>query len=564
MGGNFLDFMTEVEKFDINILLLLGLALFGGTVGGQLFKKIKIPQVVGYIFVGIILGQSGINLLDKTIIATFKPFNYFALGIIGFMIGGELKQEVIAKFGKQFIVILLLEGLVAYFSVVILTYIAGMLIFDNTTVALPLALLLGSIASATAPAATTDVLWEYKTKGPLTTILTGIVAMDDALALTLFAISASFANSLLGHKGDLFMLFFKPVYEIGGAVILGVLAGYFLRREIKRFKSEDKILTFSIGVILLMLGIASSLLVDVLLTAMVIGTILVNYKTKRSNEIFKLVEKFTPPIYILFFVLFGAGLNVEKMDKFVIIIAGVYLIGRTLGKMFGAYLGGRLSKAPETVTKYLPFCLFSQAGVAIGLSLVAGQSFHSDIGNTIVIVITLTTFLVQLFGPISTKWAVTKAGEVGLNITEDDIIKDFKVKDVMDKKVPRIFQDMSLREFMRIFIDNDYLEYPVVDGNNKLTGIIKIENIKNSFVTPELEDIILAFDLMEKVRVKAYPEEDLKEVKELFNLYNINIIPVVDKNMNLLGVLGLRNLNKTISIKVVELQNKVNSLMNYN
>jgi len=561
--GNFLDFMTEVEKFDINILLLLGLALFGGTIGGQLFKKIKVPQVVGYIFVGIILGQSGINLLDETIIATFKPFNYFALGIIGFMIGGELKREVIAKFGKQFIVILFFEGLVAYFAVVILTYIVGIIIYDNTTVVLPLALLLGSIASATAPAATTDVLWEYKTKGPLTTILTGIVAMDDALALTLFAISASIANSLLGHKGDMFMLFFKPVYEIGGAIFLGVLAGYFLRREIKRFRSEDKILTFSIGVILLMLGIASSLLVDVLLTAMVIGAILVNYQTKRSSEIFKLIEKFTPPIYILFFVLFGAGLNVKKLDKYVVIIAVVYLVGRTLGKMVGAYFGGRISKAPKTVAKYLPFCLFSQAGVAIGLSLVAGQSFHSDIGNSIVIVITLTTFIVQLFGPVSTKWAVTKAGEVGLNITEDDIIKNFTVGDIMDKKVPYIFQDMPLKEFMKVFIENDYLQYPVVNRDNGLVGIIRIEDIKNSFVTPELEDIILAFDLMEKVRIKAFPDEELKEVRELFNLYNINIIPVVDKNMKLLGVLSQRNLNKTISIKVVELQNKVNSLMNF-
>ena len=558
-----MSFLTEVEKFDINILLLLGLALFGGTIGGQLFKKLRIPQVVGYIFVGIILGVSGINLLDRTILHTFKPFNYFALGIIGFMIGGELKKEVIVKFGKQFITILLLEGLFAYFFVAVLIYIVGMMIYGNSTVVVPIALLLGSIASATAPAATTDVLWEYKTKGPLTSILTGIVAMDDALALTLFAISASIAGSILGHKGNTFMLFFKPVYEILGAVVLGVLAGYFLRHEIKRFKSEDKILTFSIGVILLMLGIASSLMVDVLLTAMVIGIILVNYKTKMSREIFKLIEKFTPPIYILFFVLFGAGLNVKNLDISVVIIATVYLVGRTLGKMLGANLGGRLSHAPPTVTKYLPFCLFSQAGVAIGLSLVAGQSFHSDIGNTIVVVITLTTFLVQLFGPISTKWAVTKAGEVGLNVTEDDIVKDLKVRDVMDENVPFIYQNMTLKEFMKVFIENDYLHYPVVDNEKRLVGIITIDNIKNSFVTPDLEDFILAYDLMERARVVANPDDDLKEVKEYFNMFNINIVPVVDKEKKLIGVLSQRNLSRLISIKVVELQNKVNTVMSF-
>ena len=186
MAAFFTHLFDNISIFHLNILLLLGLALFGGTVGGRIFQKFRIPQVVGYIIIGILIGQSGIKMVDESIIEALRPFNYFALGLIGFMVGGELKKEIFAKYGKDFLYILLCEGLAPFLLVSISVGILGTVMFGSGPFVWALALLLGAIASATDPATTTSVLKEYKTRGPLTTTILGIVALDDGLALFLF------------------------------------------------------------------------------------------------------------------------------------------------------------------------------------------------------------------------------------------------------------------------------------------------------------------------------------------------------------------------------------------
>ncbi|HSV43945.1 MAG TPA: cation:proton antiporter, partial [Candidatus Bathyarchaeia archaeon] len=182
--------IANISHFHLNMLLILGLALFGGTVGGRLFQKLKIPQVVGYILIGFFLGPNTIGLINAPMLQTLLPFSYFALGLIGFMIGGELNRETFQKYGMQFMVILLFEGILAFIVVTALIGTIGSLFFPDTKMVWSLAVLLGAISSATAPAATTDVLWEYKAKGPLTTAVFGIVALDDVLAIMLFAIAS--------------------------------------------------------------------------------------------------------------------------------------------------------------------------------------------------------------------------------------------------------------------------------------------------------------------------------------------------------------------------------------
>ncbi|UCC95902.1 MAG: cation:proton antiporter, partial [Candidatus Omnitrophota bacterium] len=177
MFEQFSHLLTEISLLHLNFLFLLGLALFGGTIGGRLFQKMRIPQVVGYIAIGIVIGESGLKLIGHDIIQTLQPFNYFALGLIGFMIGGELKKEIIVKYGKQFINILLSEGLAAFLAVSFFVGIVGTFLFGDWRFSWALGLLLGAIASATAPAATTQVLREYKTRGPLTRTVLGIVAL---------------------------------------------------------------------------------------------------------------------------------------------------------------------------------------------------------------------------------------------------------------------------------------------------------------------------------------------------------------------------------------------------
>ncbi|MFC1508198.1 cation:proton antiporter [Candidatus Omnitrophota bacterium] len=553
--------LDKIQTPHLNVLFLLGLALFGGTIGGRLFQKCRIPQVVGYIVIGIIIGESGLKLVDHSIIQALHPLSYFALGLIGFMIGGELKKDVIVKYGKQFMNILLFEGIVAFLIVTLSIGITGTILFGDWKFFWAIGLLLGAIASATAPAATTEVLREYKTRGPLTRTVLGIVALDDGLALFLFAIAASIAGNLTGngHSG-LMKVFIYPLYEIFGSIVIGILGGVVLSKLLKKYSEEARLLAFSIGVVLLISGLAIAVNLDMLLAAMTLGVIVTNFTPRKSKDIFKLVEGFTPPIYVLFFVLVGARLNVSHLTFPIILLGCVYLIGRTLGKAMGANIGARISKAPRSVQKYLPLCLFSQAGVAIGLSILASHYFPGKIGNAIVVIITGTAFILEIIGPAFVKIAVTKAGEVGLNITEEDIIKNNKAADLMDKNPPLVYENMQLADILKIFSESDNLYYPLVDKDKKLQGIITVEGIKQTFLETDIGGLILAHDLMQPVIAKISKETQLFEVYEMFNKYNLDCLPVVDRENKIEGFIERKTLSKFISTKIIQLQEQADSL----
>ena len=560
----FSHLLERISFLHLNTLLLLGLALFGGTVGGRLFQKLKIPQVVGYIIIGIVIGRSGLKIVDAEIIQSLKPFNYFALGLIGFMVGGELKREVLAKYGKQFLYILLCEGITPFILVTISVGLIGSAILGPSPFVWALALLLGAIASATDPATTTSVLKEYKTKGPLTSTILGIVALDDGLALLLFTIASSIATVLIGHGGQTALrAIIHPFYEIGGAIGIGALAGFLLSIILKKYSEKERLLAFSIGTVLLITGLSLAMNVSMLLALMTLGIFVANFTGNKGKEIFSLVEGFTPPIYVLFFVLVGAKLEFSHMTMSILSLVCAYLVFGMLGKMIGAIIGAKLSKAPKTVAKFLPFSLFSQAGVAIGLSILAAQHFNGDsggIGSTIVIIITATTFITQLIGPAFTKFAVTKAEEVGLNITEEDIIKKNRAEDVMDKSPSVIYENLQLADILKIFSENDSLYYPVINKERKLRGIITVEGIKQTFMEMDASGLILAHDLMEPVTAEINRDVQVSEVKEIINRYDIEYLPVVSDDSTLEGFIERKKLNKFISTKVIELQEKVDSL----
>ncbi|MFH1353113.1 MAG: cation:proton antiporter [bacterium] len=546
--------------FQLNILFLMGLALFGGTIGGKFFQKIRIPQVVGYIVIGILIGHTGLRIIDMHTVDMMQPFNYFALGIIGFMIGGELKKSVLAKYGKQFVYILFSEGLITFFVVALLIFVIGGLFLETKT-AVSLALLLGAIAAATAPAATTDVLWEYKTRGPLTSTVLGIIAMDDGLSLLLFAVASSIAMSLTGFDtGGWLPAIFYPVYEVLGSLAVGVLAGLILSKLLRKYTEEERILVFSIGMVLLVLGIAQILKVDILLAAMAMGIMLVNYSPRKSELVFTIVNKFVPPIYVLFFVMFGAKLDVGRLSLPTGILALLFLAGRSGGKMLGASFGTKIARSSEKVHKFLPFCLFSQAGVAIGLSIIAGHRFPGEIGDAIVIIITATTFVVQMLGPSFVKYAVTKAGEVGLNITEDDLTRQTKVSDLMDKEVPLISPKTPVAGVLKIFSEHTNLYYPVADDDKKLIGVVTIETIKDTFMASELSGFLLAYDLMSPPVAVISPDASLFKAKEILSRYNLECLPVVDSNERVIGTIENRAMRKLLSRKLLEIQKQADSL----
>jgi len=288
--------------------------------------------------------------------------------------------------------------------------------------------------------------------------------------------------------------------------------------------------------------------------------VLVNSAPQKTKEAFSMVGGFASPIYVLFFVLIGAKLQLGNMALSILFLVVIYLLCGLTGKMIGSYVGARLSKAPITVVKYLPFSLFSQAGVAIGLSILVAQYFPGNIANILVIVIATTTFATQILGPSFTEFALKKAGEVGLNITEEDIIQKTKAKEAMDKNPPLIYDNMRLEDILKIFSESDNLYYPVVDKNKKLCGIITIEGIKNTFLERDIGDLVLACDLMEPVATTAFAQTFLSEVKEILDKHNIEYLPIVNKDNKIEGFIESKSLNKWISTKIIELQKQINTL----
>ncbi|MFH1753988.1 MAG: CBS domain-containing protein, partial [Candidatus Omnitrophota bacterium] len=269
---------------------------------------------------------------------------------------------------------------------------------------------------------------------------------------------------------------------------------------------------------------------------------------------------FTPPIYVLFFVLVGARLELKHITFPIFILVVSYLIFGLSGKIIGAYIGARLSKAPATVCKYLPFGLFSQAGIAIGLSILAAQHFPGEVGNTLIVVIAATTFVTQMIGPPFTKFAVTRAGEVGLNITEEDIMDQTKASDIMDKNPPVIYENMKLGDILKIFSESENLYYPVVNSEKKLAGILTVEGIKQTILETDAGDLILAHDLMESPVCKVSAETPSTDVMKALNMYNIDYLPVVDSDESLAGFIERKRISKFISTRILELQRHTDSL----
>lgn len=541
----------------LNLLLLLGIAVFAGTVGARLFQKLHIPQVVGYIVIGLILGGSGLKLIDIDLVMNLSPLNLFALGIIGFTIGGELQFDLLKRYGKQFVIILVAEGVSAFLVVGILTGLGAYCFTRDLNQSMALGVVLGAISSATAPAATVDVLWEYKTRGILTRTILAIVALDDGLALLLYGFAGSLAAVFLGSGHSNWAVnLLMPFWEILGAVALGVGIGAALSFIVKRTEDSEKVLAFASASILLGVGLSAVVHVESILTAMAIGTTLVNLLPRRSRDVFEITGRFAPPIYVLFFVLVGARLEITSVPTWIIILAVVYVFGRSLGKISGSWFGAYISKAPEAVRKYLGICLFSQAGVAIGLSILASERFGESIGQAILLIVTSTTFLVQIIGPPLVKLGVKKAREIGMNITEEDLIKTYKVSDVMDTEHVIIRQNTSISEIIRVFGRTSSFYYPVLDRDNNVMGAITVDSIRNTFENQELNDWLVALDIAEPVVGKVTPETSLSEAFETakhLDTEHLTVISSSDED-KFVGVLSCRAVMRQLSADVLSRQ----------
>lgn len=552
---------TSAKGEELNVILLIGIAIFGGTVGARIFHRLSIPRIVGYVAIGIILGPL-LGIISQQTTRDLEPFNMFALGVIGFLIGGELKRDIFVKFGRQVLVILLFEGLAAFLLVGLLSFGVAWYFSDWKT-GLATGVVFGAICAATDPASTMSVLWEYKTRGPLTAMLTAIVALDDALALILYAICVSVAGVVIGHQeAGFFGALLSSFYEVFGSLLIGIVAAILLNWILERTDEPERVLIFSISSALLIIGVAITRELDVIISSMALGVTLTNTGSRKVLSSFKLVQRFAAPIYVLFFVLVGARLKVVNGGIQVLLLVAAYITGSIVGKTTGAWWGAVRSKAPTTVRKYLGFCLYQQGTIAIALLLMASSRFEGQIRDTMLSVIVAGVFVLQLIGPVFVKIGSKKAGEVGLNITEEDLIRSYSVGDVMDKKVPVIASGLPLSEVVEVVSDTEAFYYPIVDSAKKLMGAFTLDGIRNTFATQELNDWLVALDVMEPIIADISPDMPLSEAFDRAKQLGIEYMPVVDPKQDdkFVGVLDANTAHRKLSAEVLAKQHEADSM----
>lgn len=385
----------------LNTLLYLSIMIFVGMAFGRLAKLCKLPNVTGYLVGGLILGPSVLGIVPAQVLEGMNLISNVALGFIAFSIGNEFKLSYFKRVGVTPIVIAVLESLLAVVFVVAGLILAG---FE-----VPFALVLGSIAAATAPAATIMVIKQYKARGPMTETLLSVVAIDDATALIFFSICVAIAGAMSGNVSSLAESLLAPLVEIFGAVLLGFALGLLFLLPLRWFKKSGNRLALIFGFVFLGVGIADLLGVSSLLLCMAMGAALANF-SREADSVMKLTDGVTPPLFLLFFVTSGAELQLSVLPS--IGLAGViYVLLRVAGKFSGAWLGGKVCQAQESVRRYLGLALVPQAGVAIGLSLIATTAVP-EYGATIRAIILCGTLIYEMVGPALAKLSLTKAGEI--------------------------------------------------------------------------------------------------------------------------------------------------------
>lgn len=393
---------------ELNALFCLALILLSGLIFGRMVKLIGLPNVTGYLIAGLLIGPYGLSLISVNMSTNLEIISEMALAFIAFSIGSEFKLSYLKRVGMTPIVIAILEASMATILVTLVLIIVG--------VEVQIALLLGAIAAATAPAATVMVIKQYRAKGPVTETLLSVVALDDAVALILFGFASAIVN-VMQHPGEISLVItiIRPILEIIGSFAMGSLLGLLFLIPLRYFKKNSNRLIITTGFVFLGASLANMLGLSPLLLCMCIGTMVANVSSD-ADDIFKLTDNVTAPIFLMFFVVSGMSLNISILPKLGL-IGITYIVIRVVGKVLGAYLGSRLMKVPPAVEKYLGFSLIPQAGVAIGLALMTTRLLP-QYGEVIQAVILGATFIYELIGPVATKISLQKAGEITLQETK--------------------------------------------------------------------------------------------------------------------------------------------------
>lgn len=411
----------------MQILLTLSIALLSGLLLSRLAKLLKLPAVTAYLVAGILVGPyclgalqvQGLGFTSKEDIESVSILADVALGFIAFSIGNEFRLPQLKKIGKQATIVGIFQAVVTTIVVDIALILVHLAIPDKLS--LSAALVLGAIASATAPAATLMVVKQYKAKGPVTDILLPVVALDDAVGLILFAVSFGVAKAIKVGATSIVAILVEPLLEIVLSIGLGAAMGFAFSFFEKFFHSRSKRLAVSVGFVVLTIGL-SMLKFNVggvhigfssLLVCMMLGTIFCNV-CDFFEELMDRVDRWTAPLFVLFFVISGAELELSVFTDLMIVLIGlVYIVSRSAGKYSGAFLSSKIAGCEDNIVKYLGITLLPQAGVALGMANMAMNSVELGAEGFLIANITLFAVLIyELIGPALTKMALLKAGDI--------------------------------------------------------------------------------------------------------------------------------------------------------
>ena len=412
-----------------NAILCLGIAILAGLLMTRLCKPLGLPAVTGYLVAGILigpycLGQLGVDGLGFTSMHNVESFGVIcdvALGFIAFTIGNEFRIAQVKAIGKQAAIVSTAAAVLA--TILVGGGLAALSFVMPDVVSMPVALIMGAIAAATAPAATLMVIKQYKAKGPVSTMLLPVVALDDAIGLVIFAVCFGAAKAVFTGHLNVLSLVLEPIIEIVASLLVGSALGASLSFVERFFHSRSKRLSLTVAFVLL--GVAISTFkfsvsgvhvgFSPLLLSMMMGTVFCNL-CDFSEELMDRLDRWTGPLFALFFVISGAELDLSIFLNWAVVVVGVvYIVLRCMGKHFGAYFSAKATKCEPTITKYLGITLFPQAGVALGMvAIVTGSAEFAGTTEGVVIQ-NLTLFSVMIYelvGPMMTKIALTKAGEI--------------------------------------------------------------------------------------------------------------------------------------------------------
>ncbi|MBN2467983.1 MAG: cation:proton antiporter [Deltaproteobacteria bacterium] len=549
--------------------IVVGFGLLFAIAVGYLIHYLHVPKVTGYVILGIIMGPFGLGLITPEDIGHLYLISELALGLIVFSIGGELNAAHFRKIGGRILIVSLAE---VALTVVVIT---GIILCLGKSFSF--AFLLGIIGIATAPAATLLVLREFDSEGPVTHYILILVGMNNLFCLALFRVVFQLEKMTGGGSpaAALIKNLMWSLGEIGGSLLMGLLLGLLVVVGERYLRKKNELLTLILAMIVIGVGCGSFFGLSSLLINLALGCAVANL-SREYTSLLGQVKSIDLPLYIIFFILAGASLELDLIPS-AGAIGIAYLGGRTVGKLVGMYVGARHGKAPETVCRFAGWGMLAQAGIAIGLCQIIAKEdpvFGPLINSTVL----SSVVIFELLGPISLRWALIKAGEVKLiNIIHkkesfpfwESIMSRTKqlfglpprrisihdgpvlVKHVMRTQIETIQEDTPFDQILKFIEHSRYNQFPVVDREGIFVGLIAYQEIRDSLYDESIRHLIIAKDLATPPKVSVSTEMTLEHGLQQFSFKDVDFIPVVnaDEPSKLVGILTQRDALAAFRIK---------------